>query len=118
MHFSFCGVGLATPGPNVKDEVARIHKAFASAAVAALAGCASFDSGAQHTSPTHHWARADASIARYNFHTSQCLGEMDVNLRAASSTSPDFLAYRACMEGLGYELVALAPLANSERNPD
>ena len=98
--------------------MAKIHKAVAPAVLAALAACTSFDSGSQAASPTHHWARADASIAKYNFHNTRCMGEMDVNLRAASSTSPDFLAYRACMEGLGYELVSHAPLMVDERLPD
>lgn len=98
--------------------MAKIHKAMAPPVVAALAGCASFDTGSPRVNATHHWARADASIAQYNFHNTQCLGEMDVNLRAASSASPDFLAYRTCMEGLGYELVALAPRVSNDRLSD
>ncbi len=80
----------------------------------AAAGCTS-DSGSQLGQPTHHWARADVSVAKYNFHNSRCLGDTQVNMHGARQDSAEFLAYRACMEGEGYELIALSPY---DRYPD
>ena len=84
----------------------------------AVAGCASVDSGSQMVQPTHHWVRADASVAKYNFHNSRCLGDTQMNVRGARGSSAEFLAYRACMEGEGYELVSLSPLVTNDRHPD
>ncbi len=83
----------------------------------AVAGCASVDSGSQIGQPTHHWTRADASVAKYNFHNSRCLGDTEMNMRGARGNSAEFLAYRACMEGEGYELVARSPLPSDDRHP-
>ena len=84
----------------------------------AVAGCASVDSGSQMGQPTHHWVRADASVAKYNFHNSRCLGDTQMSVRGARGNSAEFLAYRACMEDEGYELVALSPLVTHDRHPD
>lgn len=84
----------------------------------AVAGCASIDSGSQTGQPTHHWVRADASVAKYNFHNSRCLGDMQMNVRGARGNSAEFLAYRACMEGEGYELVSRSPLVTHGRHSD
>ena len=84
----------------------------------AVAGCASLDSGSQMHQPTHHWARADVSVVKYNFHNSRCLGDTQMNVRGARRDSPEFRAYRACMEGEGYELVALSPLMANDRHPE
>ncbi|MXY52387.1 MAG: hypothetical protein F4Y86_07665 [Gammaproteobacteria bacterium] len=82
----------------------------------AAAGCASIDSGSQIGQPTHHWVRADASVAKYNFHNSRCLGDTQMNVHGARGNSAEFIAYRACMEGEGYELVARSPLASDDRH--
>ena len=71
------------------------------------AGCTSVGSGSHAGQPTHHWARADASVAKYNFHNSRCLGDTQMNVVGTRRDSAEFRAYRACMEGEGYELVAL-----------
>jgi len=84
----------------------------------AVAGCASVDSGSQVGQPTHHWARPDASVAKYNFHNHRCLGDTQMNVRGARGNSAEFLAYRACMEGEGYELVARSRLASHNRHLD
>lgn len=90
-------------------------KLVCGAALLAAAGCTSIDSG-NPNQPTHHWARADVSVAKYNFHNSRCLGDMQMNVRDARRDSAEFRAYRACMEGEGYELVALSPLVTSNRH--
>ena len=84
----------------------------------AATGCASVDAGSQVGQPTHHWVRADASVAKYNFHNSRCLSDVQMSVREARGNSEEFLAYRTCMEGEGYELVARLPLASPDRRSD
>ena len=86
--------------------------------ILAVAGCTNMDSASELKQPTHHWARADVSVAKYNFHNSRCLGDTQMNVRGARRDSAEFRAYRACMEGEGYELVALSPLMANDRHPD
>lgn len=72
-------------------------------------GCSAVSLVDSEFSPTHRWARPDTPVAQYNFHNVRCVEESKVDLRGAHGGSAEFLAYRDCMEGKGFELMALAP---------
>lgn len=72
---------------------------FATTAAVAISGCASAPS------PTHSW-EAPVTEIRYHADNRRCSPESRPR-RAFVSTSEDFAAYKECMQGLGYEWVAL-----------
>ncbi len=76
-------------------------------ALLTTAGCRGTNLATSEFTPTHRWARPDTSIAEYNFHNVRCVRESDVNTAGAEPDSPEFLAYRECMEGKGFELMGL-----------
>ncbi|MCY4198544.1 MAG: hypothetical protein OXF31_01780 [Gammaproteobacteria bacterium] len=71
------------------------------------AGCTGMNFASSEFAPTHRWARPDTSIAEYNFHNVRCVRKSDVNTGGAEPDSPEFLAYRECMEEKGFELMGL-----------
>ena len=77
-------------------------------ALASLAGCTGTNLATSEFTPTHRWARPDTSIAEYNFHNVRCVRESDVKVDGAEAHSPEFLVYRECMEGKGFELMGIA----------
>ncbi|MCY4278064.1 MAG: hypothetical protein OXE81_09560 [Gammaproteobacteria bacterium] len=70
-------------------------------------GCTGANLATSEFAPTHRWARSDTSIAEYNFHNVRCVRDSDVNTGGAEPNSPEFLAYRECMEEKGFELMGL-----------
>lgn len=86
------------------------RRAFVLTAILAIGtGCSAVNVADEAFGPTHRWARPDTTIAQYNFHNVRCVRESEVNLRGTYDSSAEFLAYRDCMEGKGFELMALAP---------
>ncbi len=102
----------------VLDKLVPCARLVCGGVLLAGAGCASIESGGQMGKPTHHWARADVSVARYNLHNSRCISDTQMNVQGVRRDSPVFLAYRACMEGEGYELIALSPALPDDRHSD
>ncbi|MYE23033.1 MAG: hypothetical protein F4Y01_03675 [Gammaproteobacteria bacterium] len=102
----------------VLDKLVPCTKLVCGGLLLAAAGCASIGSGGEMSQPTHHWARADVSVAKYNFHNSRCISDTQMNVLGVRRDSPEFLAYRACMEGEGYELIALSPTVTIDRHSD
>ena len=72
---------------------------FAITAAIAISGCASTPS------PTHSW-EAPVTELRYHADNRTCLPDSGPR-RMFDSASEDFAVYKDCMQGLGYEWVAL-----------
>ena len=72
---------------------------FAMTAAIAVSGCTSLPS------PTHSW-EAPVTEVRYHADNRNCSPDSKPR-RAFVATSHDFASYKDCMQGLGYEWVAL-----------
>ena len=93
--------------------MAHLKKLLALSPVTVLAtmlagGCAGTNLATSDYSPTHRWARPDTSTAEYNFHNVRCVRESSVDIEGAEASSPEFLAYRECMEEKGFQLMGIA----------
>lgn len=90
--------------------MANVIKALAAAVVVSAGfGCSTTDLSVEHATPTHRWlADTDVSIARYNYHNTQCIDETNVDLESLRKAAPEFVAYEQCMNAKGYRLVTAA----------
>jgi len=93
---------------NFQKPLARSAALFLSATLLTTAGCTGVNFATSDFTPTHRWARPDTSIAEYNFHNVRCVRKSDVDTEGAQPRSPEFLAYRECMEEKGFKLMGMA----------